>query len=43
MPRLRRPDDPTDAALFFHANFIPKPWKVHRIRTVQIGRHIFYR
>jgi|MDTD01.2.fsa_nt_gb N-acetylmuramoyl-L-alanine amidase len=35
--------DPTGGALFFHAKFIPTPWVAKRTRTVQIGRHIFYR
>lgn len=35
------PDDPTDGALFYHANSIPAPWR--RQPTTRIGRHIFYR
>lgn len=35
--------DPTDGALFFHAKFIATPWVTKRTRTVQIGRHVFYR
>ena len=30
-------------ALFFHADYIAEPWRLPRTRTVQIGRHIFYR
>jgi len=37
------PSDPTRGALFFHNNAIETPWKRSRHRTVQIGRHIFYR
>jgi N-acetylmuramoyl-L-alanine amidase len=37
------PYDSTVGALFFHADYIRKPWAVPRTRTVQIGRHIFYR
>ena len=36
-------NDPTEGALFFHAKFIATPWVAKRTRTVQIGRHIFYR
>jgi spore germination cell wall hydrolase CwlJ-like protein len=37
------PRDVTRGALFFHANYVAKPWRRPRTRTVQIGRHIFYR
>lgn len=37
------PYDPTDGGLFFHASNIKVPWRVKRERTVQIGRHIYYR
>jgi N-acetylmuramoyl-L-alanine amidase len=37
------PRDATRGALFFHASSIKKPWRVPRARTVQIGRHVFYR
>ena len=36
--------DPTGGALFFHAAALGSaPWRVPRERTVQIGRHIYYR
>ena len=36
--------DPTGGALFFHAARLGEaPWKVPRERTVQIGRHVYYR
>ena len=39
-----RSADPTDGALFFHAAALgAAPWRVPRERTVQIGRHIYYR
>lgn len=37
------PSDHTDGALFFHSTGIGRPWARERQRTVQIGRHIFYR
>jgi spore germination cell wall hydrolase CwlJ-like protein len=37
------PRDPTRGALFFHNTSISNPWLRQRERTVQIGRHIFYR
>ncbi len=36
-----RPADPTDGALFYHANYIKRPWR--RQQTAEIGKHIFYR
>lgn len=39
-----RIDDATGGALFFHAADLETvPWRVPRERTVQIGRHIYYR
>jgi spore germination cell wall hydrolase CwlJ-like protein len=39
-----RAADPTGGALFFHAAALgTAPWRVPRERTVQIGRHIYYR
>jgi spore germination cell wall hydrolase CwlJ-like protein len=35
------PEDPTDGALFYHADSIKSPWR--RQRTARIGKHIFYR
>ncbi len=37
------PSDRTRGALFFHNTSIERPWVRQRQRTVQIGRHIFYR
>ena len=37
------PSDGTRGALFFHNIAIDTPWVRERQRTVQIGRHIFYR
>ncbi len=38
------PPDPTQAALWFHLDAMRMPqWLRSRERTVQIGRHIFYR
>jgi N-acetylmuramoyl-L-alanine amidase len=37
------PSDRTFGALFFHNTAIEAPWVHKRQRTVQIGRHIFYR
>ncbi|TQV80867.1 cell wall hydrolase [Denitrobaculum tricleocarpae] len=37
------PYDPTKGGLFFHASNIDVPWRVKRERTVQIGKHIYYR
>jgi N-acetylmuramoyl-L-alanine amidase len=37
------PSDRTFGALFFHNTAIETPWVRKRQRTVQIGRHIFYR
>ena len=39
----RSPDDPTDGALFYHAESVPLPWRRQRQLTARIGRHIFYR
>ena len=37
------PRDPTGGALFFHSVELAPPWTKKRKRTVEIGRHIFYR
>jgi N-acetylmuramoyl-L-alanine amidase len=37
------PSDLTRGALFFHNTAIASPWSRKRQRTVQIGRHVFYR
>jgi len=34
-------DDPSDGALFYHADYVNPQWK-NMIRTAVIGRHIFY-
>lgn len=34
--------DPTKGALFYHADYVNPYWSKHKIKTVQIGRHIFY-
>jgi len=39
----RVPRDATRGALFFHNTSIATPWVRKRERTVQIGRHVFYR
>ena len=33
--------DPTEGALFFHNRSIKSPWR--RVKTAEIGNHIFYR
>lgn len=35
--------DPTDGALFFHHDGVDAAWHRRRERTVQIGRHVYYR
>ena len=35
------PPDPTGGALFYYSTSIRRPWS--RVRTVQIGHHVFYR
>jgi N-acetylmuramoyl-L-alanine amidase len=38
------PEDPTEGALFFHGAGVEAPWRgEERVRTVQIGGHVFYR
>jgi N-acetylmuramoyl-L-alanine amidase len=37
------PPDRTRGALFFHNTSIATPWLRKRVRTAQIGRHVFYR
>ena len=36
-----RMDDPTNGALFYHADYVSPNWKNVK-RSIQIGRHIFY-
>lgn len=40
---IRSIEDPTGAALYFHANYITSAFHETRERTIQIGSHIFYR
>lgn len=35
--------DPTDGALFYHADYVKPKWSRTFNRTAQIGRHLFYR
>lgn len=35
--------DPTNGALFYHADYVEPRWRTAFVRTAQIGRHIFYR
>jgi spore germination cell wall hydrolase CwlJ-like protein len=35
--------DPTDGALFYHADYVQPKWSRSFNRTAQIGRHLFYR
>lgn len=35
-------DDPTDGALWYHADYVKPRWAKHKQSTVKIGRHIFY-
>ena len=37
------PPDRTRGALFFHNTAIATPWVKKRVRTAEIGRHVFYR
>ncbi len=36
-------DDPTDGALFFHANYVRPKWSKKYIMTTKINDHLFYR
>lgn len=36
-------NDLTNGALFYHADYVKPRWRHKLIKTVQIGRHIFYR
>lgn len=36
-------EDFSEGALFFHADYVNPYWVAHFEKTVQIGRHIFYR
>ena len=37
------PPDITRRSLFYHSTSIAYPWKRERVRTAQVGRHVFYR
>ena len=36
-------EDPTDGALWYHADYVKPGWRKHFERGPKIGRHIFYR
>ena len=36
-------EDPTDGALWYHADYVKPAWRKHFERGPKIGRHIFYR
>lgn len=36
------PFDPTNGALYFHANYVRPLWADEKARIMRIGRHIFY-
>jgi N-acetylmuramoyl-L-alanine amidase len=36
-------EDFTDGALYFHADYVNPYWSEYFDKTVQIGRHVFYR
>jgi N-acetylmuramoyl-L-alanine amidase len=35
-------EDPTNGALFYHADYVNPYWAKTKVKTVKIGRHIFY-
>lgn len=35
--------DPTNGALYYHADYVKPYWRKHFIKTMQIEKHIFYR
>jgi N-acetylmuramoyl-L-alanine amidase len=35
-------EDPTRGALFYHADYVSPFWAKRKVKTVKIGRHIFY-
>lgn len=44
LKRLECMDDPTDGALYYYADYIPKPYWADSMKvTCKIGRHIFLR
>jgi spore germination cell wall hydrolase CwlJ-like protein len=36
-------DDPTNGALYYHADYVKPRWSSRFKRTARIGNHIFYR
>ncbi|MGB0681625.1 MAG: cell wall hydrolase [Magnetovibrionaceae bacterium] len=36
-------DDPTDGAMWYHADYVKPAWSRKKVRVAKIGRHIFYR
>jgi hypothetical protein len=36
-------DDPTQGALFYHADYVSPYWKDSMIPVAAIGQHLFYR
>jgi len=40
---LMRAGDPTGGALHYHADYVAPKWRQSLVRTVKIGRHIYYR
>jgi len=36
-------EDPTDGAVYFHANYVEPGWRTRVTKTVQIDKHIFYK
>jgi len=35
--------DPTDGALWYHADYVKPDWRTANARSAKIGRHVFYR
>ena len=35
--------DITDGATFYHADYVTPSWAKSKIKTIEIGDHIFYR
>jgi N-acetylmuramoyl-L-alanine amidase len=40
---LDPPPDPTDGSLFFHHTNVKPAWVRSRVKTAEIGTHVFYR
>lgn len=43
LPLSNTIDDITHGATFYHATYVKPYWAKHKIKTIQIGDHIFYR